>query len=172
MDGEYQEKKENLSRLDDKIIEKENVLAETISIISENNSLIEASADKVSKIKNINDIQARKTLFGDNVTVSQEDYNNLSELAKKQIAAENNVEELTEKVTRLEKDNAVLVDKNKSLNNELQTVNSLRDKLNIALREISDWKNKYQKVMDFIDKLGLKEKLREFLKPVSQHSSR
>lgn len=171
LDGEYQEKKENLSRLDDKIIEKENVLAETISIISENNSLIEASADKVSKIKNINDIQARKTLFGDNVTVSQEDYNNLSELAKKQIAAENNVEELTEKVTRLEKDNAALADKNKSLNNELKSINSIRDKLNIALREISDWKSKYQKVMDFIDKLGLKERLREFLKPV-QHRSR
>ncbi|MDE6133181.1 MAG: plasmid recombination protein, partial [Oscillospiraceae bacterium] len=76
LDGEYQEKKENISRLDDEIMEKENVLSETISIISTNNSLIEASADKVSKIKNIDDIQARKTLFGDNVTVSQEDYNN------------------------------------------------------------------------------------------------
>lgn len=171
LDGEYQEKKEDISRLDDEITEKENVLAETVSIISENNSLIEASADKVSKIKNIDDIQAKKTLFGGNVTVSQEDYNNLSELAKKQIAAENNIEALTEKVTRLEKDNAALADKNKSLNNELQTVNSLRDKLNIALREISEWKNKYKKVMDFIDKLGLKEKLREFLKPV-QHRSR
>lgn len=172
LDGEYQEKKENISRLDDEITEKENVLAETISIISANNSLIEATVEKVSKIKNIDDIQARKTLFGDNVTVSQEDYNNFSELAKKQIAAENNIEELTEKVSRLEKDNAVLVNKNKSLNNELRSVNSLRDKLNSALREISEWKSKYQKVMDFIDKLGLKEKLREFLKPVSQHRSR
>lgn len=133
--------------------------------------MIEASADKVTKIKNIDDIQARKTLFGDNVTVSQEDYNNLSELAKKQIAAENNLEELAEKVAVLEKDNAVLADKNKFLNNELRSVNSLRDKLNSALREISEWKNKYQKVMDFIDRLGLKDKLREFLKPV-QHKSR
>lgn len=171
LDGEYQEKKENISRLDDEIMEKENVLSKTISIISANNSLIEANAEKVSKIKNIDDIQARKTFFGDNVTVSQEDYNNLSELAKKQIAAENNMEELTEKVAVLEKDNAILADKNKSLNKELQTVNSLRDKLNSALRELSEWKSKYQKVMDFIDKLGLKEKLREFLKPV-QHRSR
>lgn len=171
LDGEYQEKKENISRLDDEITEKENALAETVSIISENNSLIEASADKVTKIKSIDDIQARKTLFGDNVTVSQEDYNNLSELAKKQIVAENNIEELAEKVSRLEKDNATLINKNKSLNNELRSVNSLRDKLNSALREISDWKNKYQKVMDFIDRFGLKEKLREFLKPI-QHRSR
>lgn len=171
LDGEYQEKKENISRLNDEINEKENVFAETVSIISENNALIEASADKVNKIKNIDDIQAKKTLFGDNVTVSQEDYNNLSELAKKQIAAENNMEEFTEKVAVLEKDNAALVNKNKSLNKELQTVNSLRDKLNSALQEISEWKNKYQKIMDFIDKLGLKEKLREFLKPV-QHRSR
>lgn len=171
LDGEYQEKKAAVSQLDDEITEKENVLAETVSTISENNSLIKASADKVSKIKNIDDIQAKKTLFGGNVTVSQEDYNNLSELAKKQIAAENNVEELTEKVAVLEKDNAALVNKNKSLNNELQLVNSLRDKLNFALREISDWKNRYQKVMDFIEQLGLKEKLREFLKPV-QHRSR
>ena len=81
------------------------------------------------------------------------------------------MEELTEKVAVLEKDNAALVNKNKSLNNELQLVNSLRDKLNFALREISDWKNRYQKVMDFIEQLGLKEKLREFLKPV-QHRSR
>ncbi len=172
LDGEYQEKKENISRLDDEIMEKENVLSKTISIISANNSLIEANAEKVSKIKNIDDIQARKTFFGDNVTVSQEDYNNLSELAKKQIAAENNMEELTEKVAVLEKDNAILADKNKSLNKELQTVNSLRDKLNSALRELSEWKNKYQKVMDFIDRLGLKDKLREFLKTVSQHRSR
>lgn len=172
LDGEYQEKKATVSQLDDEITEKENVLAETTAIISENNSLIEASADKVSRIKNIDSIQAKKTLFGDNVTVSQDDYNNLSELAKKQIAAENNVAELTEKVTRLEKDNAALIDKNKSLNNELKSVNSLRDKLNSALRELSDWKNKYQKVIDFIDSLGLKEKLREFLKPVVQHRSR
>ena len=171
LDGKYQEKKENISRLDNEITEKENVLAETISIISENNSLIEASADKVSKIKNIDDIQARKTLFCDNVTVSQEDYNNLSELAKKQIAAENNNSELTEKIVQLEKDNAVLADKNKSLNNELKSVNLLRDKLNSALREISDWKSKYKKVMDFIERLVLKERLREFLKPV-QHRSR
>ncbi len=171
LDGEYQEKKENISRLDNEITEKENALAETISTISANNSLIEASADKVKKIKNIDDIQARKTLFGDNVTVSQEDYNNLSELAKKQIAAENNIEELAEKVAVLKKDNAVLADKNKILNNELKSVNSLRDKLNSALRDISEWKNKYQKVMDFIDRLGLKKKLREFLKPV-QHRAR
>lgn len=171
LDGEYQEKKEDISRLDDEITKKENVLAETISTISENNSLIKASANKVSNIKNIDDIQAKKTLFGSSVTVSQEDYNNISELAKKQIAAENNNSELAEKVTRLEKDNDALVDKNKSLNKELQTVNSLRDKLNSALREISEWKNKYQKVMDFIEQLGLKEKLREFLKP-AQHRSR
>ncbi len=170
LDGEYQEKKENISRLDDEIMEKENVLSKTISIISANNSLIEANAEKVSKIKNIDDIQARKTFFGDNVTISQEDYNNLSELAKKQIAAENNMEELTEKVAVLEKDNAILADKNKSLNKELQTVNSLRDKLNSALRELSEWKIKYQKVMDFIDRLGLREKLKEFLKPVQRRA--
>lgn len=172
LDGEYQEKKATVSQLDDEITEKENVLAETAALISENNSLIEASADKVSRIKNIDSIQAKKTLFGDNVTVSQDDYNNLSELAKKQIAAENNNNELAEKIVQLEKDNAVLANKNKSLNNELKSVNSLRDKLNSALRELSDWKNKYQKVMDFIDSLGLKEKLREFLKPVVQHRSR
>lgn len=172
LDGEYQEKKAAIGQLDNKIIEKENVLAETAAIISENNSLIEASADKVSRIKNIDSIQAKKTLFGDNVTVSQEDYNNLSELAKKQIAAENNNNELAEKIVRLEKDNAALANKNKSLNNELKSFNSLRDKLNSALRELSDWKNKYQKVMDFIDSLGLRERLREFLKPVVQHRSR
>ncbi len=172
LDGEYQEKKAAVGQLDDEITGKENVLAETAAIISENNSLIEISADKVSRIKNIDRIQAKKTLFGDNVTVSQEDYNNLSELAKKQIAAENNNNELAEKIVQLEKDNAALIDKNKSLNNELKSVNSLRDKLNSALRELSDWKNKYQKVMDFIDSLGLKEKLREFLKPVVQHRSK
>lgn len=171
LDEEYQEKKAAVGQLDDEIIEKENVLAETAAIISKNSSLIEASEDKVSRIKNIDSIQVKKTLFGDNVSVSQEDYNNLSELAKKQIAAENNVEELTEKVARLEKDNAMLIDKNKSLNNELKSVNLLRDKLNSALRELSDWKNKYQKVMDFIEQLGLKEKLRDFLKTVVQHRS-
>lgn len=40
-------------------------------------------------------LEAKKTLFVDNFTVSQDDYNNISELTKKQVAAENNVEELT-----------------------------------------------------------------------------
>lgn len=142
-------------------------------ILSQNSKLfIKKFRRSIILTKNIDSIQAKKTIFGDNVTVSQEDYNNLSELAKKQIAAENNMEELTEKVTRLEKDNAALANKNISLKKELQSVNSLRDKLNSALRELSDWKNKYQKVMDFIEQLGLKEKLREFLKPVVQHRSR
>lgn len=48
----------------------------------------------------------------------------------------------------------------------IKPLKSVREKLTIASlqKEISEWKNKYQKVLDFVEKLNLTKQLQEFLK--------
>ncbi|MBQ5319832.1 MAG: plasmid recombination protein [Oscillospiraceae bacterium] len=167
LDSEYQEKKEAVGQLDEDIAEKEATLAES-------NALLATAAKKTSKIKDIDDIQVKKTMFGGNISVAPDDFKKLTDLAKKQIAAESKEkelngkiatlksekEELTEQNIKLEKENAALKQENSSLK-------SVREKLTIASlqKEISEWKNKYQKVLNFIEKLNLTKQLQEFLKP-------
>lgn len=179
LDAEYQEKKDLNNQLDNEISKKESTLAETSAEIYEIDSLIKVSADKVCQLKSIDGIQTKKTLFGNNVTVSQEDFNNLSKLAKKQIAAQNTEAELNNKIKQLQKDikilddkKTALVDKNLNLNKELQAIDLLRSKLNSALQEADDWKKKYQQVLGFVESLNLKEKLHKFLNSVVRHRSR
>lgn len=179
LDAEYQEKKDLTNQLDNEISKKESTLAETSAEIYEIDSLIKVSADKVCQLKSIDGIQTKKTLFGNNVTVSQEDFNNLSKLAKKQIAAQNTEAELNNKIKQLQKDikilddeKTALVDKNLNLNKELKAIDLLRSKLNSALQEADDWKKKYQQVLGFVESLNLKEKLHKFLNPVVRHRSR
>lgn len=167
LDSEYQEKKEAVGQLDEDIAEKEATLAE-------NTVLLATVAKKTSKIKDIDDIQVKKTMFGGNVSVAPDDFKKLTDLAKKQIAAESKEKELNAKISTLKAEKKELSDKNTQLEKEnaaLKQENSLlksvREKLTIASlqKEISEWKNKYHKVLDFIEKLNLTKQLQEFLKP-------
>ena len=173
LDSEYQEKKEAVGRLDKDIAEKEATLAESTSLLA-------TAAKKTSKIKDIDDIQVKKTMFGGNVSVAPDDFKKLTDLAKKQIAAESKETELKNRITTLKAEKKELSDKNAQLEKENtvlkqenSSLKSVREKLTIASlqKEISEWKNKYQKVMSFIENLGLKQKLEQFLHPKT-HSLR
>ncbi len=167
LDSEYQEKKEAVGQLDEDIAEKEATLAESTALLA-------TAAKKTSKIKDIDDIQMKKTMFGGNISVAPDDFKKLTDLAKKQIAVESKEKELNNKIAMLKTEKQELSDKNTqlekentALKQENSSLKSVREKLTIASlqKEISEWKNKYHKVLDFIEKLNLTKQLQEFLKP-------
>ena len=126
--------------------------------------MLEISARKVTKLKSIDEIETGKTMFGGKVTLSKEDYGALTNLAKKQIAAENRESELTDEITKLEKENEEAAKKNAALEQKVQEIYPLRNELRKTQNELGSLKAMYQKVLDFIESLKLTQKLQEFLK--------
>ena len=167
LDCKYQEKQQAVQIIEEELSEKSSTLTETASNLAEQQALLNTTAKKASKIKNIDDISTKKTLFGGNITVSQADFNELSGLAKKQISSVKKEKQLSAENEQLKNDKNLLSGENEALKKEISTLKSIRNQLTIASMqtEIDNWKKKHQKVMDFIDSLGLKEKLQAFLHP-------
>ena len=126
--------------------------------------MLETSARKITKLKFIDEIETGKTMFGGKVTLSQKDYGMLTDLAKKQIAAENRESELTAEITRLKKENEEAAERNAVLEQKAQEIYPLREELRKTKNELGSLKALYKKVLDFIESLNLTQKLQEFLK--------
>lgn len=167
IDAEYQEKSSTIERLDSEIAEKENALAETTAAVTGNQALIEQTAKKVIALKEVDKIQTKKTLFGGNVTVSQTDFDNLSNLAKKHIAAESKESKLTAENAELKKEYDALLGENDTLREKVRAARSLQNSFSALQRELDSWKQRYKKVIEFIENLGLKDKLEQFLHPIT-----
>lgn len=165
---ELQEKSAEVEQLDSAISEKQNALTKTDTALAEKQAILNESAHKVFKIDYINNIETGKTIFGGKVTVSPNDYDKLTDLAKKQIAAENKERELTAENADLKEKNAALAAENNELQDEVRAARSLRSSLSALQRELDGWKQRYKKVIEFIENLGLKDKLEKFLHPVTQ----
>ena len=78
---------------------------------------------------------------------------------------------------QLTKEKEELQKKNNDQKKELDILKSVRERLNVEKlkAEIEDWKKKYNKLMEFIESLNLKEQLEKFLHPVQniiKHKSR
>lgn len=172
LDSEYQEKQAAVEKADNEFSEKNAKLVEVAEVLANNQALLKSTAEKITKIKNIDSIETGKTVFGGKITISQEDYVNLTDLAKKQIAAENNESKLFTEVESLKRRNSDLVNENVSLKNEVRTVKSLRESLKKALNDVENWKNIYHKAIVFLEKLGLKQQFEQFLKPPKQKKCR
>ena len=168
LDAEYQEKNTKVEQLDSAISEKQNALAKTDAALDEKKAILYENAHKVSKINHIDNIETGKTMFGGKVTVAPENYDMLKDLAKKQIAAESKESELTAEVTKLKKKNEELTAENSNLREQAQAARSLKFSLSNLQRELDTWKQKYQKVMEFIESLNLTKKLNEFLNPIKR----
>ncbi len=166
------EKKKEAARLDEQYQEKTTALNETTAALANNQTLLETSAQKVAQIKSINEIETGKTFLGGKVTLSKEDYGILSDLAKKQIAAENKEDFLKRRITTLEAEKKSLSSEKEQLseqvtelkeeNGRLQSVNG---KIAVAtLRsERDNLQRQLDRVMEFIKNLGLAERLQAFL---------
>ena len=84
---------------------------------------------------------------------------------------------MKEEKSLLTKENEELQKKNNDQKKELDILRSVRERLNVEKlkSEIEEWKKKYNKLMEFIESLNLKEQLEKFLHPVQniiKHKSR
>ncbi len=164
LDEQFQEKNAAVAHLDEEIAEKSSALTQTAAALADKQTLLETSARKATKLKSIDEIETGKTMFGGKVTLSKEDYGMLTDLSKKQIAAENKESELTAEIAKLKKENEEAAASNAALEQKVQEIYPLREELRKTKNELGSLKAMYQKVLDFIESLKLTQKLQEFLK--------
>ena len=189
LDGEFQQKRRDVQSMDTHIIAKQSEIAqvteeltakteelsEAASQLAKQQALIAESAEKATQIKNIDYIETKKTMFGGKITVAADDYDKVSALAKKQIAAESHENKLKSQISTLEQEKVQLAKEKEELQKandaqkaEISRLKSIRDRLNVEglKAEIEEWKKKYNKVMEFIESLNLREQLEKFLHPI------
>lgn len=163
------EKRAEVEQLDSEISEKKNIKARTETALAEKQDILSKSVEKVVKINTIDHIETGKTVFGGKVIISPEDYGKLTDIAKKQIAAESREGELTAEVTKLKKENKGLSSENSSLRERIRDTKDIQNSISALQREFESWKQRYRKVIEFIESLGLKDRLEKFLQPVALH---
>ena len=177
LDREYAEKTDMVEQLDNTIAEKTAELRAVEEKLTADQQIIQASAEKVTALLQIDTIEVKRKALGDKVTLSAADYEKVADLAKKQIAAENDKTEMADAVERLTEENdellqnvAKLRELNKTLVSEKTALQKAVDRLEKSLRsvqeEVSYWKWKFNKAMEFLDMHKLRERFLEF---VGQH---
>ena len=105
-----------------------------------------------------------RTMCGGKVTLFKEDYGTLIHIARKRIAAENRVSELTTEVAKLKKENEEVVARNVALEQKVQEIYPLKEKLRKVENKFGSLKVQYQRVLDFIEGLKLTQKLQKLLR--------
>ena len=96
--------------------------------LAEKKAAIKAAEKKTVKLAEIDSIETGKTMFGGKVTVSQEDWDNLTALAKREVASTKQVKKL-----KKERDEAV------------QKYDDLKGKYDTVSEELDDYKKKEKK---------------------------
>ena len=170
LDTEYAEKSEAIEKLGADIESKSAELESTTEQLTINHQLLQAASDKVSQINDIDSITIKHTVLGNKVTLSADDYASVAVLAKKEIAAEHDTTEKDKKITHLTEQVHELQAEQIKWRDEHSALRKTIDKLQAQVRGLTDQlsaiKTKYDRVMQFIENLGLKEKLDNFLHPI------
>ncbi|MBE6869667.1 MAG: recombinase [Ruminococcus albus] len=171
LDTEYAQKSEAVEKLGADIEEKSAELENTTEQLTINQQLLQATTDKVAQINDIDSITIKHTVLGNKVTLSADDYASVADLAKKEIAAEHDtsakdekINQLTEQVHNLQAEQIKWRDERSALK---RTIDKLQSQVSRLTNELATFKSKYDKVMQFIENLGLKEKLDNFLHPIT-----
>ena len=171
LDTEYAEKSEVVEKLEADLDAKSAELVSTTEQLNINQQLLQATTVKVSQINDIDSINIKHTVLGNKVTLSADDYASVAELAKKEIAAEHDTSEkesqitrLTEQLHELQAEQIKWHDERSALR---KTVDNLKSQVSRLANELATFKAKYDKIMQFIESLGLKEKLDNFLHPIN-----
>ena len=86
-------------------------------------------------------------MFGGKVSLSREDYGALTDLARKQIAAENRESELTVEISKLKKENEQAAEQIDAQKQEILRIYPLKEELRKAKNELSILNLKLQKVL-------------------------
>ena len=131
-------------------------------------------ADKETKIKAIDDIPTKKTLLGDNLTVSREDYENLAATAKKQIASEKKEKKQKAEITQLQQENAQL--KSELTAEKKKNVDSKSINLRIENAKLKEQESKMESVLkkaeEFLKEKGLYELFQNFVLGIGRNKNR
>jgi chromosome segregation ATPase len=170
LDKEFAEKTDAVEALNSEIEDKTAELETTSEQLAVNQQLLQESAEKVTQIEDIDSINIKRSMLGDKVTLSEMDYNSIVELAKKELAAEHDTADKDDEIYRLNeilqamnKEKALWADERSALH---KTIDRLKAQVRGLTDQLSALKAKYDKVMEFIEKFDLKEKLDNFLHPI------
>jgi regulator of replication initiation timing len=133
------------------------------STIESDKAELEKISKKKADVKAVENIEVKNTLFGDKVTVSADDFENLKTLARKQVVSTKNTKKLKSQVEELTQENQALMVENKDL--KAKSGNSIQIRLeNDRLRKkVGVLQNSLDWVMKFIEKFNLEERLETFL---------
>lgn len=144
-------------------------IEEKTSQLDEVQQELDKAVKKKTKLTEIDSVTTGKTVFGGKVTVSQEDWENISDLAKKQVVSQKQTKKLKkERDEAVQKYNALKI-KYDTTASELAVYKKKeeekryfsREKLNEQTRHISD-REKLRKAMAFISACGLYEDFARF----------
>lgn len=170
LDKEFARKSEAVEHLDSDIKDKSAELENTNQQLAVNQQLLLVTTEKIAQINDIDSINIKRSMLGDKVTLSEMDYNSIVELAKKELAAEHDSAEKDDEIYRLNKilqalnkEKALWTDERSALH---KTIDKLRAQVRGLTDQLSALKAKYDRVMEFVEKFDLKEKLANFLYPI------
>ena len=173
LDSEFAEKSDAVEKLDSELADKTSELETVEKKLSADQQLIQQSAEKVTALIEIDSTDVKHKALSDKVTLSADDYEMLADLARKQIAAEKDNSDLAEAVDKLTTQNNELseqVAKLREQNNRLdaerstlqKTVDGLRNTLRSVQEELSFWKIRFSRVMEFLEQHSLRKKWEEW----------
>ena len=159
---EYKEHQDRIHALES---EKEQICSE----LAETREQLSKVMQKKSRIAEIDEIPVKKSVFGNKVTLSQEDYENIQALAEKQIAG-------AKSTKKLKSENTELLRKVDSMEAEIQKLSSeleeyhkpvtfSREKLKQEAQKISELeqlRSKYRKAIEFIQVSGLQSEYERY----------
>ena len=176
LDKEFVEKTDAVETLDSEIREKSAELETTAEQLAAKQQLLQETAEKVAQIEDIDSISVKHSVIGGKVTLAADDYEKVSDLAKKQIASENDsaakdnkISILTAQVRELQVEQTSWKEERSALQ---RTIDTLKGKVSELSRNLETLRGKYEKVMQFIEQLDFKEKLDKFLHPIKNIKKR
>lgn len=155
----------NLSVEEFKLQERMKEVVEIENKLSDINNELDIVSKKQLKIKNLDKIPVENTMLGDKVKINKNDYTLLINTSKKYYAGKNKNKQLKSKISMLQQENEILKQTVSEQKKELSKLKSIREKLNIGRlqQELAEAKSLLHKIMKFIDFMGLRKKLEEFL---------
>ena len=141
------------------------------SQVSKESAQLEKIAKKKTEIKDVDKIESKPSMFGDKVTISVSDFNNLQSTAKTHIAYKKNNKKLNTEVAKLKEENQGLVAENFALKRKFASI-PLKIENNRLQDKIDELENKLSRIYDFLDMFNLQERLNEFMKSFSKQKSK
>lgn len=158
--AEVEQLEEKVAVVQDILTEKEKVITSLETERVREEKMLNIIKSKKAKVQCLKNTVVKPSIFDNTkIIIDKSNYENIKTLALKQIVSNDNEQELIIK-------NKALLEKNQKLNNELYQYKSVKNKLTSAGLEVelSNATKQLNKVLEFIESIGLKSQLESFLK--------